>query len=48
MYIHNDDLQNHPFYRLKFVVETFEQTTLQSKITNEQENVIIKLLGLVK
>ena len=26
MYIHNDDTQNYPFCRLKFVVETFEST----------------------
>ena len=34
MYIPNNDTQNYPFCRLKFVVETFEHSW-DNKITNE-------------
>ena len=51
MYIPNDDTQNYPFCTLKLVVETYElnksKFTYQSCLTNEYENVIRKLLGLV-
>ena len=54
MYIHNDNTQNYPFCRLKFVVETFEvKETIeihyspQSYYANEWEEGIIQLWGLM-
>ena len=56
MYITNDKKQTYLFCRLKLVVETFENwfnilnqpiKIPQSCLANEQENVIIKLWGLV-
>ena len=54
IFILNDDIQNYPFLRLQFVVETFKHSTYrtnqsksnwspQSCLAKEYENVILKL-----
>ena len=44
MYIPNDGTQNHPFCRLRLVVETFEVVVKES--TNQNSIKCLKLLSL--
>ena len=48
MYIPNDETQNYSFCRLQLVVKRLDSDSQLNELANQKENVIIKLLGVVK